>query len=65
MDETTHFHNNQDFCVLLVKLIEYCKDPYIKETLEIAYHETYTLYGSMATTEFTMCSGLNQVGSMV
>ena len=72
MDFTTHFNNNHNFCFLLIKLIDYCKDPYIKDTLENTYPTSYTHYintgppsYTTSTTDYTMCSGLNQVDNMI
>ena len=53
MDFSTWYYNNPDFCVLLVKLVDYCKDPYIKETLDSTYVSMSTSSG--------MCSRLNKV----
>ena len=54
-DEKNQFYNNPDFCVLLVKLIDYCEDPYIKKTLDASGYEDMTDYSK------NMCSRLNEV----
>ena len=58
IDESTLFFNSHDFCVTLVKLIDYCEDRFIRIALERAnYHGSP--YGSI------VCSKLNQVSNIV
>ena len=53
MDESTLFFNSYDFCVTLVKLIDYCEDRFINIALKKAHHDGP--YGQI------LCSKLNQV----
>ena len=60
IDESTVFFNSHDFCVTLVKLIDYCEDRFINIALK---RQNATATGHPYGRK--VCSKLNQVSNIV